>query len=104
MTAVEVLLGCRVSGIHLRAVNGELRASPARSLPPDLLVGLREHKATLLPLLADVATVPSTIRARLRWLHEGMDAVERARLAAEVREGDRLAALVFLALDPEGEA
>lgn len=51
MTPAQVLNEARRRGIELRAVGDKLRFRPVKSVTPELLAALREHKPALLALL-----------------------------------------------------
>lgn len=55
-----VLLDCRRQGVHLWLKDGRPQAGPKERLTPDLLAGLRDHKPTIIRLLADHEPAPPT--------------------------------------------
>ena len=55
MTAVALLLRLAELGVSVQADHDRLRLRPGSAVPPDLLSGLREHKAMVLVLLATAA-------------------------------------------------
>jgi hypothetical protein len=96
VTGAGLLARARATGAVLTAAHGRIVVDGASRLPPDLLAGLRAHKAELLALLADDAPVPvakrladmraacATREAALIGAFDHPDvATDRAAIAAE---------------------